>query len=533
MATRDAAPPPPPPPVANGTPPATPPADGTTSPRVTGVVALRERQFALRESLHRTESEISSLERRTYEQKLAAAEEALSEERRKGDALELLLMQMQEANFSLQRKWEQQRDRPPSAAVVSKWQFAAAAAAPKAAPPPPPPPPPAAPPPPPPPPPPRIVGALLVRLLRLERTSQADMDPFVQLSVRDEVVRSHVAKDGGAPVWDQPFVLPVAGDAADAAPLSVVLHDSDWMGGGDELARGCAAADVRTLPAFTPTALACTVAPDGGGASEGVIHLLCEWRPFARAYDTDAAIPDGAERRAPPPVDALGFELGDGGKPAAGPVAEAEAALGDAESAAQLGRWNALMCSSSAIGDLPPSRLRKLLAAGVPLHHRAHVWSASCGAASLRGRYADLSKEGAAVDAEAASVIERDLLRTFPAHPLMKEASAPLIAPLRRVLLALARHSPATGYCQVRPAAPSPLCAPPLTRAAPPTSRASTLSRRSSCSTATSPPPSRSSPPSSSSCAPSSTCRRWRVSTPHRRTSPSCSAARCPRSTPT
>ena len=517
----------------NGTPPPTPPADGTTSPRVTGVVALRERQFALRESLHRTESEISSLERRTYEQKLAAAEEALSEERRKGDALELLLMQMQEANFSLQRKWEQQRDRPPSAAVVSKWQFAAAAAAPKAAPPPPPPPPPAAPPPPPPPPPPRIVGALLVRPLRLERTSQADMDPFVQLSVRDEVVRSHVAKDGGAPVWDQPFVLPVAGDAADAAPLSVVLHDSDWMGGGDELARGCAAADVRTLPAFTPTALACTVAPDGGGASEGVIHLLCEWRPFARAYDTDAAIPDGAERRAPPPVDALGFELGDGGKPAAGPVAEAEAALGDAESAAQLGRWNALMCSSSAIGDLPPSRLRKLLAAGVPLHHRAHVWSASCGAASLRGRYADLSKEGAAVDAEAASVIERDLLRTFPAHPLMKEASAPLIAPLRRVLLALARHSPATGYCQVRPAAPSPLCAPPLTRAAPPTSRASTLSRRSSCSTATSPPPSRSSPPSSSSCAPSSTCRRWRVSTPHRRTSPSCSAARCPRSTPT
>ena len=101
----------------NGTPPPTP-ADGTTSPRVTGVVALRERQFALRESLHRTESEISSLERRTYEQKLAAAEEALSEERRKGDALELLLMQMQEANFSLQRKWEQQRDRPPSAAVV-------------------------------------------------------------------------------------------------------------------------------------------------------------------------------------------------------------------------------------------------------------------------------------------------------------------------------------------------------------------------------------------------------------------------------
>ena len=99
----------------NGTPPPTPPADGTTSPRVTGVVALRERQFELRESLHRTESEISSLERRTYEQKLAAAEEALSEERRKGDALELLLMQMQEANFSLQRKWEQQRDRPPSA----------------------------------------------------------------------------------------------------------------------------------------------------------------------------------------------------------------------------------------------------------------------------------------------------------------------------------------------------------------------------------------------------------------------------------
>ena len=164
------------------------------------------------------------------------------------------------------------------------------------------------------------------------------MDPFVQLSVRDEVVRSHVAKDGGAPVWDQPFVLPVAGDAADAAPLSVVLHDADWMGGGDELARGGAAADVRTLPAFTPTALACTVAPDGGGASEGVIQPAGEWRRLRAHLDVTPRWTASDVRRRPSTL----AELVDGGKPAAGRGGGGGGRR--CRVRRRLRRWNALMC---------------------------------------------------------------------------------------------------------------------------------------------------------------------------------------------
>ena len=50
----------------------------------------------------------------------------------------------------------------------------------------------------------------------------------------------------------------------------------------------------------------------------------------------------------------------------------------------------------------------------------------------------------------AARIVEKDLLRTFPTHPCFDAPQAPLIAPLRRVLLAFAWHHPSTSYCQAR-----------------------------------------------------------------------------------
>lgn len=183
-----------------------------------------------------------------------------------------------------------------------------------------------------------------------------------------------------------------------------------------------------------------------------------------------------------------------------------------AHDALHLCRWNALICSCASLDDVPSSRLRYLLAGGVPLQHRMHVWESCAGASSLRGVYgryqqADPAEgtalEGAAVggaveegaiatdddhgddgasgkrsssvarlvdsDAEAsrptaqvtaaapaddptfrasARVIEKDLLRTLPTHPFLNRAAAPLIAPLRRVLLTFARHVPDVSYCQ-------------------------------------------------------------------------------------
>ena len=50
--------------------------------------------------------------------------------------------------------------------------------------------------------------------------------------------------------------------------------------------------------------------------------------------------------------------------------------------------------------------------------------------------------------AAASSIVEKDLLRTFPTHPYLDSYDAPLIPPLRRVLHAFAWHNHSIGYCQ-------------------------------------------------------------------------------------
>jgi hypothetical protein len=141
-----------------------------------------------------------------------------------------------------------------------------------------------------------------------------------------------------------------------------------------------------------------------------------------------------------------------------------------------LSRWNAAICSCGCIDEIPPRRLRYLLAGGVPLQHRMHVWQSCSAAPLLRAEYRSTSSSSTptadAADGAAGSdvadgggpsrkgtasptqydasarVIEMDLLRTFPTHPFMDHAGAPLIPRLRRVLLAFACHVPQVSYCQ-------------------------------------------------------------------------------------
>ena len=49
----------------------------------------------------------------------------------------------------------------------------------------------------------------------------------------------------------------------------------------------------------------------------------------------------------------------------------------------------------------------------------------------------------------ATRIIDKDLLRTFPTHPWYASLEAPLVTPLRHVLLAFATAHPDVAYCQV------------------------------------------------------------------------------------
>ena len=159
-------------------------------------------------------------------------------------------------------------------------------------------------------------------------------------------------------------------------------------------------------------------------------------------------------------------------------------------------RWNALICSCASIDAIPTSRLRTVLAGGVPFQHRLHVWTACCGGGARRADYhpsldianataRDLALYAAskapppspmafgvdgAEGAEdvtslplplqvepsptqlafgtATAIIDKDLLRTYPTHPFFDAADAPMIAPMRRVLIAFVAFHPEISYCQ-------------------------------------------------------------------------------------
>jgi len=53
--------------------------------------------------------------------------------------------------------------------------------------------------------------------------------------------------------------------------------------------------------------------------------------------------------------------------------------------ALSLRRWNATLSSCVSLGELPRPLLRRMLAAGVPMHHRSHVWRACATLAHAEG----------------------------------------------------------------------------------------------------------------------------------------------------
>jgi hypothetical protein len=311
--------------------------------------------------------------------------------------------------------------------------------------------------------------------------------------------RTAAARDGWCDAWRACFSLPGSLENGENGENSDgdCGHQSGERGGGEEEKDGAPAP--RTPPS------------DQRGASPviGRLALNVEWRPMTSDVRRNAA---------PPPLDALGFALtrrdgraasqlhggalpypaqprtADGGGGRTAPAQHARAAVGGwwEGDALALCRWNALLCSCTSLDDVPHSRLRRLLGGGVPFQHRLHVWTACCGAANRRAAYDDVQRTYADALAAAAQpkhddesssapdaspphpspqsaaeaacaahdaakhIIEKDLLRTFPTHPCLNAADAPLVAPLRRVLRAFAWHDRETSYCQVRVRTPMP-----------------------------------------------------------------------------
>ena len=77
------------------------------------------------------------------------------------------------------------------------------------------------------------------------------------------------------------------------------------------------------------------------------------------------------------PARRAGNQLGAGAELAAG----GEGEWWDADSVC-LARWNATLCGCASLDEVPAPRLEKLVAAGVPVQHRMHVWSHCAGRAA-------------------------------------------------------------------------------------------------------------------------------------------------------
>jgi len=109
------------------------------------------------------------------------------------------------------------------------------------------------------------------------------------------------------------------------------------------------------------------------------------------------------------------------------------------------GRWAAVVKAG-----LPGGQLRSLARGGVPPSLRPRVWRRLCeseAALEKQGHYFVMLLRCDEQDGgPAAAQIERDLLRTFPDHPLYTREAG--ITPLRRVLTAFALHNREVGYCQ-------------------------------------------------------------------------------------
>lgn len=105
------------------------------------------------------------------------------------------------------------------------------------------------------------------------------------------------------------------------------------------------------------------------------------------------------------------------------------------------------------VQNVPRFEQMLLQEGGIPHSLRPFLWPLLCGALEKRSKspfvYAKIVSKSEKEGAPSVNVqIEKDLLRTLPSHYSFSKAHSPGIAPLRRVLRALAFLFPELGYCQ-------------------------------------------------------------------------------------
>ena len=188
--------------------------------------------------------------------------------------------------------------------------------------------------------------------------------------------------------------------------------------------------------------------PDAKAAGREVDHEIAA-RSMASTR-TSAHAGDLATR-ALPVADAHGFEVPR--SLVSKYLAHQERRRGGAAAAGAAADWPSLLAQARSkryrTGAALPPLWTAAVRAGVPTAHRGEAWVLLSGAAQRRaehpGLYEQLLREGAGAGAEVADQIQRDLPRTFPAHPRLTPA---FLGRLRNVLLAYAARNPEVAYCQ-------------------------------------------------------------------------------------
>ncbi|PGH18432.1 hypothetical protein AJ79_00501 [Helicocarpus griseus UAMH5409] len=124
-------------------------------------------------------------------------------------------------------------------------------------------------------------------------------------------------------------------------------------------------------------------------------------------------------------------------------LATPEASLADGEVVGITGLGN-----KGKVGRAKWREFRNLVLGGIPVAHRAKVWSECSGASALRvpGYYDDLVKGNFNTDPSVVAQIEMDIHRTLTDNVFFRKG--PGVQKLNEVLLAYSRRNPDVGYCQ-------------------------------------------------------------------------------------
>lgn len=124
------------------------------------------------------------------------------------------------------------------------------------------------------------------------------------------------------------------------------------------------------------------------------------------------------------------------------PASTPEASLADGE---MIGI--ATLGNKGKVGRAKYKEFKSLVLAGIPVAHRAKIWSECSGASALRvpAYYDDLVRDGVD-DPSIVAQIQMDINRTLTDNVFFR--NGPGVGKLQEVLLAYARRNPEIGYCQ-------------------------------------------------------------------------------------